>query len=401
MIGRPALVAQFDLAVGSRPVTLLQGLPRVGRTKLIDEWIKRRTDARRETDPAAIVAGGIVVFDQFDLANVAGLVAAVRATEVTGAQTRFMVAPIDLATTFALRDKLAGLFHAIEVAPLRLDELEDGAVPLAAAMGPVVAAAGPTAELVSVTDPRRLWVRGGLPESLYAADDQDSFTRRHQMLAPLLERDYTRWHVLPAFPLWNLFDWLARRNSNELDETVTQFGKRHELKSGIFVLEKLGLIRRLANAAISVRPDKDFKDKLFVRDTGLLHAMIGVVTTDDLEHSKAIGSSFESYAIEALLAAVGTAECRARYYRFGDGQGADEIDLILQFPTQQGRQIAIECKVGPSKSARPGFFRACGLMGITEQLVVHSGPDADRSERIPRLDLRSAIKRVAEIAVGR
>jgi hypothetical protein len=364
--------------------------------------MERRSDAKLEPNPAAMTReGGIVVFDHFDPADVVPLVSAVRAAELAGDRTRFVIAPIDLATNFAVRDKLAGLFYPIEVGPLRLDEVEDGAALFSTAMGPVVASAGPTLELVSVTDPRRLWVRGGLPESLDAPSDLASFTWRRHMIAPLLGRDYGRCNVLASFPLWDLFDWLAGRNGSEEDDAASQFGKRAELKSGVFVLEKLGLIRRLTNAAISVRPDKDFKDKLFVRDTGLLHAMIGIVTNDDLEQSKAIGSSFESYAIEALLAAVGTTECGARYYRFDNGQGADEIDLILDFPTQQGRQIAIECKVGPSKQARPGFFRACGLMGITEQLVVHSGPASNREDRVPRLDLRSAIKRVADIAAGR
>ncbi len=163
------------------------------------------------------------------------------------------------------------------------------------------------------------------------------------------------------------------------------------------MLEKLGLIRRLRNIAASERADAELKDKLFVRDTGLLHAMLGIVTREQLSQHKAIGASFESYATEGLIASAG-AGCRAQYYRFDNGQGEDEIDLILDLPSQGGGQIAIEFKVGLNRRAEPGFLRACAQLGIDEQLVVHSGTDTVLDERIRRLDLRSAMRRIAEMA---
>ncbi|MDY1010252.1 hypothetical protein [Sphingomonas sp. CFBP9019] len=88
----------------------------------------------------------------------------------------------------------------------------------------------------------------------------------------------------------------------------------------------------------------------------------------------------------------------AQFYRFDKGQGEDEIDLILDLPSQGGSQIAIEFKVGSNKRAEPGFLRACTQLGIDEQLVVHSGTEPFVDERIPRLDLRSALSRIAEMA---
>ena len=383
MTGRLALQAQLDAAVEHRTMTMLQGLPRVGRSWLIADWMKRRADVVLRTDPT-VAAGsdGVVVLDHVDHSGVASLIAAVRAAEIAGGRTRYVVAPTDLATSFALRDALAGAFETIDVMPLRPNEIEDRVTSLSAAMGPLVATAAPTApEPQSVPDPGRHWLRGGFPESLDAPSDQSSLTWRRQLLGPLLERDYSRCGLLPAYPLQEVLRWVAQRNSAEMDESISRFGKRAELKSAIFVLEKLGLIRRLPNVAAVDHPDEPLMDKLFMRDTGLLHALLGIVTVDQLKTHKEIGASFESYAIEALIAAAGN-ECVKQFYRFDQGQGDDEIDLILDFPAQAGRRIAIECKVSPTKRPEPGFFRACGLMGITEQIVVHSGPDSYLDEKV-------------------
>jgi len=395
--GRLALQAKLDAAVERRTLTLVQGLPRVGRSRLITDWAERRTDAVLRTGPE--VEGGsdgILVLDHLDHGGVADLIAAVRASEVAGGRTRYVAVPTDLATSFALRDALTGGFETIDVMPLRPDEIESRGTTLSAAMGPlldVATAAAP--EPQAVPDPHHHWLRGGFPESLDAPSDQASLTWRRELLDPLLERDYSRCGLPAAYPLHDVLRWLAQRNSAEMDDSVSRFGKRPELKSAVFVLEKLGLIRRLQNVASIDHPEDPLMDKLFVRDTGLLHALLGIVTVDQLERHKAVGASFESYAIEALIASAGP-ECGKSFYRFDNGQGDDEIDLILDFPTQGGRRIAIECKVGPTKRPEPGFFRACGVLGITDQFVVHSGPDSFLNEGIPRLDLRSAMKRIAE-----
>lgn len=401
MTGRLALQTQLDAAVEHRTMTLVQGLPRVGRSRLIANWMERRTDAVLRTDPmVAAGSDGVLVLDHLDQSGVVDLIAAVHAAEVAGGRTRYVVVPTDLATSFALRDALAGAFATIDVMPLHPDEIEPAITSLSVAMGPLIVDAAATAlEPRSVPDPRRHWLRGGFPESLDASSDQASLTWRRQLLDPLLERDYSRCGLAAGYPLQDVLRWVAQRNSAEMDESISRFGKRAELKSAIFVLEKLGLIRRLPNGAAVDHPEDPLMDKLFVRDTGLLHALLGIVTVEQLEAHKAIGASFESYAIEALSAAAGN-ECGKSFYRFDNGQGDDEIDLILDFPAQDGRRIAIECKVGPAKRPEPGFFRACGLLSITERLVVHSGQDSYLDERIPRFDLRSAMKRIAAVAVG-
>lgn len=400
MTGRRRLHAHLDAAVEQRTITLLQGLPRVGRSRLIADWLERRPDAAPCSDPAEVAGSDtIAVLDQFDQARVPALVSAVRASEMAGGRTRFVVAPNDLSTSFAIRDALTGAFEAIEVTPLQLDELDDGPNRLSSAMGPMAGALSPMPEPLPASDPAHHWLRGGFPESLAASTDELSLAWRRQLIEPLLERDYTRWGLHGAFQLQALLRWLALRNSAEIDDNTSKFGKRAEFNSAVFVLEKLGLVRRLRNIAASERTDSELKDKLFARDTGLLHSMLGIVTREQLEQHKAVGASFESYAIEALIVSAG-AGCGAQFYRLDNGQGEDEIDLILDLPNYGGGQIAIEFKVGPNRRSEPGFFRACAQLGIDEQLVIHSGTDSVLDERIPRLDLRSAMRRIAEMAAA-
>ncbi len=248
MTGRPRLHAHLDAAVERRTITLLQGLPRVGRSRLIADWLEQRPDAEPCSDPAEVAGSDtIAVLDQFDQAGVPALVSAVRASETAGGRTRFVVAPNDLSTSFAIRDALTGAFEAIEVTPLQLDELDDGANRLSSAMGPMAAAAlSPMPEPLPASDPARHWLRGGFPESLAASTDELSLAWRRQLIEPLLERDYTRWGLPAAFQLQGLLRWLALRNSAD---NTSKFGKRAEFNSAVHVLEKLGLVRRLRNIA--------------------------------------------------------------------------------------------------------------------------------------------------------
>lgn len=183
------------------------------------------------------------------------------------------------------------------------------------------------------------------------------------MLNALLARDYTEWGVERAFPLGDVLHWLANQNGGELDENSCPFAKRQDLKSAVYVLELLGIVRRLRNFAVGGAAGMGRKQKVFVRDSGLLHASLGIVDWVQLRSHDAIGGSFESYAIEAMVLAGG-GRCGARFYRDQGNGGENEIDLVLDLPTQKGRLVAIEFKVGESQTAKKGFYTACEALGM-------------------------------------
>jgi predicted AAA+ superfamily ATPase len=293
---------------------------------------------------------------------------------------------------------LPGVVRPVEIVPIQIEEAANEALVPSTATGPTEAM--PTASMPTnqpTLDPDRHWLRGGFPESLAADSDRSSLEWRRAMLEALLSRDYTKWDVERAFPLGNVLRWLANQNGGELDESSCLFANRRELRSGIHVLVKLGLVRRLPNFPAGSSSSMSRKPKLFVRDSGVLHSLLGIETSPQLRSHRDIGGSFESYAGESLIIA-GTDRCGAQFYREKGREGEDEIDLILNFPSQNDRRVAIEFKVGTDRSAKKGFHSACAALGVHDRFVVHSGDTAYLGDPVDRLDLKTAIARVSEIA---
>ena len=221
------------------------------------------------------------------------------------------------------------------------------------------------------------------------------------MLDGVLARDYTEWKIERAFPLADVLRWLANQNGSELDENGCPFAKRQELRSAVYVLERLGLVRRLPNFPAGSSASMAKKQKVFVRDTGVLHALLGIETSTQLWSHSGIGGSFESYATEALILAA-DGRCGAQFYRKKGSEGDDEIDLILDFPSQRARLVAIEFKVGQGQKAKKGFHNGCNALGVKEQdrFVVHSNNRSILDQQVHRLDLKSAVERVTKISHG-
>lgn len=396
---RATAESQLDTAVAQSPVTLIVGLPRVGRTSFLTDWHGRRPDTRRWQTVAALEHdSGIHILDHVDERVVDGITTFVRRAETEKSGTRLVIAPIDLVTAHRLQSMLPGIVSTVEIIPLQLEELADQTPTLTAAAGPIDAM--PSASLPtnrSSIDPNRHWLRGGFPDSLAADNDRHSLKWRRDMLQALLARDYSQWGVERSFPLGSVLCWLANQNGGEFDEASCNFAKRQELRSAIYVLERLGLVRRLLNFPAGTSASMGKKPKLFVRDSGILHALLGIETSEQLRLHKDIGHSFESYAGESLIVA-GAERCSAQFYRGKVGDSENEIDLVLDFPSQNNRLIAIEFKTGPEQSAKKGFYIACDTLSVRDRFIVHSGDTSYHGGPVDRLDLKTAIYRVAAIA---
>jgi predicted AAA+ superfamily ATPase len=393
---------QLDAAVGQSRITLVQGLPRVGRSEAVKQWAGGRHDAAVQPFGSGTDLATVMVFDHLRSHQVGDFVNHFRAAEAAQARTRYLVVAVDLVTAEQIRDALAGSVLTLELAPLQLDEFMSEQPVLSAAAGP---SAAPVAVSVSTNvpsrEPDRHWLRGGLPESLSADDDAASLNWRRGMIATLLARDYTNWDIPRASRLPEILRWAANQNGGELDDTACPVAKRGDLRSALHVLDMLGITRRLPNYPAGSSSSLGKMPKLYIRDSGLLHAMVGIETVAQLRDHEDAGDSFEGYAIEALILAAGD-RCRAQFYRMkGNGrEGADEIDLVLDFPFQGSRRVAIECKLNPDQGARAGFYRACEDIGYTDRFVVHSGPRTAQDGTVDRLDLPQAVRRVQLIAAG-
>ena len=403
MTRRASVMKQLDAAVEQSGVTVVRGLPRVGRSSFLAKWQSRHTNAKRcETIDDVKVETGVFILDHVDLSSVDGIIAIVRAAEVAKSRTRLVIAPNDLATAEYLRTKLPGVAGALEITPLSVEDFAAEVRTQFVATGPVEVV--PTASLPinqEAIDRHRHWLRGGFPESLEAESDECSLTWRRTMLDGVLARDYTEWKVERAFPLADVLRWLAHQNGSELDENGCPFAKRQELRSAVYVLELLGLVRRLPNFPAGSSVSMAKKQKVFIRDTGVLHALLGIENSTQLESHSGIGGSFESYATEALILAA-DGRCGAQFYREKGSEGEDEIDLVLDFPSQKGRLIAIEFKVGEGQRAKKGFYNGCISLAVKDQdrFVVHSGNRSILDQPVHRLDIKSAVERISKISQG-
>lgn len=399
MIDRDTFEDALDGALKASKLISIIGLPRVGRSAFIRQWAQARQDVSTGslTDPAGGDAG-ILYFDHLDRSQTDTFVAQVRTAEARGQPTRFIALPHDFAAADHLRTALSGVGRQHEFVPLQLGDLHAEHSGRSLPKGPSASLdPQPAATNITPFDPDRLWLRGGMPESLEAETDAVSVRWRRGLIGDLLSRDYSGRAVAPGAPLHDIFRWLANKNGDELDEASCPLAKKAELQSVLYVLEKLGLIRLLRNFPAGETASFSKKRKLFIRDTGILHALLGVETIEQLRASSHVGDSFESFAIDALItAADGAAE--PQFYRERVGDDTDEMDLVLDFSPRTSDVVAIEFKVSPSTGPRPGFYRARERVGATHCFLVHSGPTSDLDQKVERLDLMSAIRRVRTIA---
>ncbi len=400
MTDRDGLGDRLDAAVRDFRVVLLDGLPRVGRTRLATRWAEARTNVavqpiRSREEPLA----PILLHDHVEAEDAVPFAERVREAERSGQAVRYVLLPGDIATTKLLEGRLTGITRTLLLHPMCLEDYDGGLALVKQVHGPAYGATpGPSPLVPAPLDVDLHWLRGGLPESLFASSDASSLEWRRQMLGGLLGREYGAFRVTEASGMPELLLLLAQRNGSEFDEEAYNQLKRQELKSALHVLERLGLIRRLPNLAADHFPGRTLRPKLYLRDSGLLHAQIGIETIAQLRTASNMGESWEGYAIEALVRTAG-AGARATFFRAvtQEGKGEDEIDLVLDLRPRQPVIAAIEMKAGPRRRARGGFFRACDFIGATDRFIVHSSAKEIGDDALARLDLAEAIARVATL----
>jgi len=220
----------------------------------------------------------------------------------------------------------------------------------------------------------RLWLRGGFPESFLAASDADSFAMRVNFIRTYLERDVPQFGPrIPAETLGRLWTMLAHAQGTLLNAsklaaslsisapTVTRY---------VDLLADLLLVRRLTPFHSNTGKRMVKAPKIFVRDSGLVHALLGIEGDNELAGHPVVGTSWEGFVIENLLASV-PARTNASFYRTAAGA---EIDLLLELPGNHGLW-AIEIKRGLAPRLEKGFYSAREDMKPQRSFVVYSGEE--------------------------
>lgn len=233
-------------------------------------------------------------------------------------------------------------------------------------------------------DIRQLWVRGGFPDSLLALNDSTSLAWRRDFIRTYLERDIPQFGPrVPAETLSRFWTMLAHThggllNSSNLASSLSVSAQSITRYADLLV--DLLLVRRLMPHHTNVGKRLVKSPKLYLRDTGLLHALLGIGSFNDLLGHPIVGMSWEGLVIENLIAAAPTSTT-ASFYRTAHGA---EIDLLLQLP--KGELWAIEIKSGLTPKPERGFHIARADLKPAMSFVVYAG-----EERFPLADGIEAI----------
>ena len=223
-------------------------------------------------------------------------------------------------------------------------------------------------------DMTKLWVRGGFPDSFLAATESDSVTFRRNFIRSYLERDVAQFgRRIPAETLERFWTMLAHGQGALLNASKLAAGLSVSVptvSSYIDLLVDLLLVRRLRPFHANVKKRLVKSPKVYVRDSGIVHALLGIEDYDALSGHPVVGSSWEGFVIENLLA-VAPPRTMASFYRTLAGA---EIDLVLELPGKRA-PWAIEIKRGLTGGLGKGFYHACEDVRPERAFVVHSGDE--------------------------
>ena len=221
----------------------------------------------------------------------------------------------------------------------------------------------------------RLWLRGGFPSAWLASSDEASFDWRRDLVRTYLERDIPVFDSrLPAETLRRLWTMLAHNqgaplNAAQLASSLAVHVRT--LNRYIDLLVDLLLVRRLPPWSGNVGKRLVRSPRLYLRDNGIVHALLGLRRLEDVLAHPVAGGSWEGFVIENLLAAA-PAWAQPFFYRT---QAGAEVDLVLEF--DPGSRWAIEIKRSASRPApSKGFHTACDDLQAQRRIVVYGGTRA-------------------------
>ena len=256
-------------------------------------------------------------------------------------------------------ESLAGRISFVELVPLTLPEVR----------GQDIAVAGGAAVEID-----RLWLQGGFPPGYLYSDEETSFQWRFDFILTYLERDLPQFGLQVDAECMNRFWRMIANDQGELfnaQRYARSLGvSGHTVIRYLEILQRLLMIRLLQPWYANTGKRLVKSPRPYVRDSGILHALLGLRTTDDLRSHSVAGRSWEGFVIENLVSA---AAGRARPYFYRTSAGA-EIDLVLEFAS--GNCWAIEIKLSSAPSIERGYLNAVNDIGAKRRLLVHKGAES-------------------------
>ena len=224
-----------------------------------------------------------------------------------------------------------------------------------------------------ITSINLLWIRGGFPDSYLSKSNRISLEWRLNFIKTYLERDIPQFGPrIPATTLRRFWTMLAHKQGSIIN--ISNFARNLDV-SGTTVIRYLDLmvdlllVRQLKPYTFNIGKRLIKAPKVFVRDSGITHALLNIKDFEDLLSHPVIGGSWEGFVIENISSIL-KSNVNPYYYRTAGGA---EVDLILEFSLTE--LWAIEIKRSSAPKVSKGFHIACEDIKATRKYVVYSGSD--------------------------
>lgn len=240
-------------------------------------------------------------------------------------------------------ESLAGRIAYLELTPFLSEELGACAIP-----------------------EKKLWMRGGFPDSLLASSEAASLRWRNQFIQTFLERDIPLLGFsIPPQTLRRVWFMCAHGHGQVLNASAfaSSLGVSHTtVRKYVELLAQTFMVRILPPFEVNLKKRMVKTPKVYLRDSGILHALLGLDTFSDLLGHPVYGASWEGFALEQILA--GYPGWTAGFYRTSDGT---ELDLVLE---KGGQRIGFEFKASASPSLTKGFWNSCEVLNLDKAFIV-------------------------------
>lgn len=379
ILARPRHLDRVRTLLERQPVVGVLGARQVGKTTLArqiaDRWdgptsrfdLEDPEDLARLAEPKLALADldGLVVLDEIqrrpDLFSVLRVL-----VDRPAGRARFLI--LGSASPGLLRqssETLAGRIAYHELDGFRLDEVGRGRA-------------------------ERLWVRGGFPRSFLAATGEASFDWRRSFIRTFLERDIPQLGVgIPSATLHRFWRMIAHYHGQRWNgaELARAFGVSDKtVRRYLDTLTDALVLKQLPPWHANVGKRQVKSPKVYVADTGLLHALLGLETRRDIEGHPKVGASWEGFVIAEIQRAL---RARPEELYFWATHAGAELDLLI---VRGSRRIGVEVKRTTAPSLTRSMRSAVDTLGLEHLHVVHAGEhsfalgDRTRAVAFERLD---------------
>lgn len=382
LIRRSRYLAAVRAALAANPVCALLGPRQCGKTTLARQLAASRRSHYFDLETAGARARlarpelalapltGLVVIDEIQ--RQPELFATLRPlSDRPGSKARFLI--LGSAAPNLVRgvsETLAGRVGFVDMAGFDLRELGGNAQP-------------------------RLWLRGGFPRSFLAPRETDSAAWRQDFVRTFLERDIPQLGIrISSEALRRFWMMLAHYHGQIWNgaELARALGvSEHTVRGYLDLLTGTHVVRQLQPWFANLSKRQYKAPKIYLRDSGLLHALLAIGSRGDLEGHPKYGASWEGFALEQVLAAAGPAQA----FFWGTHAGA-ELDLLL---FRHGRRYGFEFKAGDAPGMTKSLRIAMQDLQLHKAWIVYPGRESYRvDERVEVIALDGLVRKLPRLA---